>query len=147
MIVHPPFKSQPGKEKVFREIVSFPNHKEILCVQRHATTCMFVQVYANPFIGEQIRNIIMNWEVHSIISSTQRGPKTVREKGYIVPWSCRGGQAALRCCPCVCQPHSSAPHTAGSAFWLTAEEMQLLKWVLVYFMEVAVKPLPSSFTQ
>ena len=30
-------------------------NKEILCVQSHAT--IFVQVYDNPFIGEQIINI------------------------------------------------------------------------------------------
>jgi len=35
-------------------------NKVILCVQRHAT--MFVQVYANPFIGERIMNI-KKWEV------------------------------------------------------------------------------------
>jgi len=35
--------------------VAYLFNKVILCVQRHAT--MFVQVYANPFIGERIMNI------------------------------------------------------------------------------------------
>jgi len=30
-------------------------NKVFLCVKRHAT--MFVQIYANPFIGERIMNI------------------------------------------------------------------------------------------
>ena len=35
-------------------------NKVFLCVKRHAT--MFVQIYANPFIGERIMNI-QKWEV------------------------------------------------------------------------------------
>ena len=49
-----------------RQVANLFN-KEILCVQRHAT--MFVQVYANTFIGERIMNI-EKWEVRRNVHYT-----------------------------------------------------------------------------
>jgi len=46
-----------------RQVANLFN-KVILCVQRYAT--MFVQVYANPFIGKQIMNI-KKWEVWHVV--------------------------------------------------------------------------------
>jgi len=40
--------------------VAYLFNKVILCIQKHAV--MFVQVYSNPYIDEQIMNI-QKWEV------------------------------------------------------------------------------------
>ena len=43
-------------KRTFIQVANLLKKKVILCVQRHAT--MFVQVYANSVIGEQIMNIL-----------------------------------------------------------------------------------------